>query len=532
MRKVAVYLNLLILFVLIAGGPTAAAAKSSVAFKQALAEAVASDRDVLAFYQGNGFEPIWTGRDRDDRKRRQALIEVLANVADHALPVARYQFDDLSVNLRSIRNDRDLGMAEAAFTQLFLKYARDVQSGLLKPSRVDVLIARKVPLRDRQQILEAFALSTPAAFMRQLPPQSVEYNRLMKHKIIMERVVERGGWGPRVPSGKYQPGDQGSGVIALRNRLIAMGYMERSAKAAFGRELSAGVIAFQQAHGLAADGVAGQGTIEAINVSARARLGSILAAMERERWTNMPRGARHVIVNIPDFSAAIIDNGQVTFKTRAVVGANEDDRRTPEFSDQIEYMVLNPSWFVPRSITVTEYLPLLQEDRTAVSNLNLIDDTGTIISRFGINFNAYTEEDFPFDLKEPPSQGNALGLVKFMFPNRYNIYLHDTPAKRLFGFQRRAFSHGCIRLAEPFEFAYALLARQSSDPRGVFHSLLATRQEATLYINERVPVHLIYRTAFTDARGQIHFRGDIYRRDFKIVSALVRAGVAIPAPGS
>ena len=172
--------------------------------------------------------------------------------------------------------------------------------------------------------------------------------------------------------------------------------------------------------------------------------------MERERWMNMPLGDRHIWVNLADFTAQIRDGDKVTFETRAVIGANECDRRSPEFSDEMEMMVVNPTWYVPRSITVKEYLPMLQRNPYAAGHLRIIDRAGRVVDRATRSISRqYTEHNFPFAMSQPPSDGNALGKVKFLFPNHWNIYLHDTPAKSLFDREVRAFSHGCIRLNDP-----------------------------------------------------------------------------------
>lgn len=266
-----------------------------------------------------------------------------------------------------------------------------------------------------------------------------------------------------------------------------------------------------------------------INKGVQARLQSVIVAMERERWLNKERGERHVLVNIPDFTAKIIDNGEITFQTRSVVGAAKDDRPTPEFSDVMEFMVINPSWYVPRSIVTKEYLPKLKRNRNAVRHIEITDRRGRKVSRGAVNFRAYNARNFPFAMRQPPSKKNALGLVKFMFPNKYNIYLHDTPSKSLFDKDARAFSHGCVRLADPFDFAYTLLARQTADPKGVFHAHLDTGKEYRLDLVEPIPVHLIYRTAFTTAHGHTQYRNDIYGRDGRIWDALSKAGVALRA---
>jgi murein L,D-transpeptidase YcbB/YkuD len=345
----------------------------------------------------------------------------------------------------------------------------------------------------------------------------------------MERQMALGGWGATVPASTLKPGASGQAVIALRDRLVAMGYLRQTARPTYDDKLQAAVKAFQQAHGLEPDGVAGSGTIEEINVSLQKRLQSVIVAMERERWLNRDRGDRHILVNLTDFTAKIIDNGKVTFETRSVIGARDTDRQSPEFSDVMEHMVVNPSWNVPRSIVTKEYLPALQANPYAVSHILITDSRGRVVNRDTADFTRYSARSFPYAMRQPPSSRNALGLVKFMFPNKYNIYLHDTPAKNLFARETRAYSHGCIRLADPFDFAYALLSMQSDDPKGEFQAVLDTGKERQIDLVDPVPVHLIYRTAFTTPKGHIQFRRDIYGRDARIWDALSDAGVALRA---
>ncbi|WP_420567328.1 L,D-transpeptidase family protein [Thalassovita sp.] len=519
--------TLVAVFILAFGGVQAQA--QDMAFKQAVAEAAALDRDIAEFYRDSGYAPVWTGKQGTDRKRRNALIKALNSAPLHGLPADRYNAAELTQMLKSVRSPRDLGKVEVAMSKAFISYARDVQSGILTPSEVDSDIKRKAPLRDRKSYLTAFVDSNPAKFMRALPPQTGEYARLLKARLQMEQVVSKGGWGPKVPGKKLEPGDSGNAVVALRNRLIAMGYLKRSSTRSYDATITKAVQKFQAAHGLADDGVAGATTLQEINVTAESRLKSVLVAMERERWFNRERGKRHVLVNLTDYTAKIMDNGKVTFRTRSVVGANKHDRRSPEFSDLMEHMIINPTWNVPRSIAVKEYLPMMQKNANAAGHLKLLDGSGRSVSRANIDFSQYDEKNFPFDMKQPPSRSNALGLVKFMFPNRYNIYLHDTPAKSLFARETRAYSHGCIRLQQPFEFAYALLKPQSSNPKGEFHGHLKTGRETQVNLETKVPVHIIYRTALTTAKGQLEFRRDVYGRDGRIWKALASAGVALGA---
>lgn len=502
------------------------------AFKQAIAEAASGDADIAAFYRENGYRPIWTGNGNTDRQRRQELLRALSEAAAHGLPAERYSVEGLESRIRAARSERDLGRLEVEFSGLFLRYARDVQTGVLTPSSVDPEIKREVPLRSRSGLLRAFSQSSPRAFIRALPPKSQEYARLMKEKLRFEKLLGNGGWGETVRAGRtLRPGDSGNDVVALRNRLIRMGYLPRTATASYDGAIQKAVQRFQLDHGLSLDGVAGPGTIEEVNQPPEYRLSQIIVAMERERWINHPDGLgrRHVWVNLPDFHARIVDNGKVTFETRAVVGERRKDKHTPEFSDMMEYMELNPDWTVPRSILGRDYLPRLQKDPYAARYLQLIDARGRVVSRDEIDFSQYTERTFPFTVRQPPGDLNALGLVKFMFPNPHAIYLHDTPAKNLFQREVRAYSSGCIRLNEPFEFAYTLLARQMSNPKSYFDSQLATGRQMRIDLKEPIPVHLVYRTAFTTPKGEIQFRRDFYGRDAKIFTALRNAGVALRA---
>ncbi|WP_116131917.1 murein L,D-transpeptidase [Tropicimonas sp. IMCC34043] len=498
-----------------------------IAFKQAVAEAAQGDQAIATFYAGRDYKPLFTGR--GDGKRRAALLTALDNAGAQGLPASRYDAAALQTALKSATSERALGQAEVLAAKMFLQYAHDVQSGMLNPRSVDSGIVRTLPRRDPLQQLQAFSKSSPAGFLRALPPATPQYASLMAEKQRLEKVLGRGGWGPQVSAKSLTVGQSGAQVVALRNRLIAMEYLRRSASSTYDGALQKAVQQFQSDHGLSTDGVAGPDTLKAVNIQPEDRLGQILVGMERERWLNMPLGRRHILVNIPDYTARVIDNGKETFVTRAVVGSNSADRRTPEFSDLMEFMIINPSWNVPRSITIKEYLPQLQKNPNAASQLQLVDSNGRRVSRASVNFSQYTAATFPYRLQEPPSDGNALGQVKFMFPNPYNIYLHDTPSKSLFARDRRDFSHGCVRLSDPFGFAYVLLAPQTSDPKALFQSKLDGGKESRINITPPVPVHLIYRTAWAVPKQRMNYRDDVYGRDARLWTAMQKAGVSLRA---
>jgi murein L,D-transpeptidase YcbB/YkuD len=518
-------------FALALGGMTGLAAPAQAqvgAFKQAVAEAASASEPVAQFYRDTKFEPIWTGSDESSRLRRAALFRALEEAGTHGLPDRSAEIADLMNILRNVQTTRDLGRAEVAMSRALVNYAADLQTGLLEPRRIDEGIVRKKHQPDFASYLTGIRDQAPVAFLRSLAPQNPQYQALLREKMRLEALQAAGGWGPTVSAKKLERGDKGGAVIALRNRLIEMGYLERSASLRYDTALEGAVQKFQAAHGLEADGVAGAGTIAEVNKPVSARLKSVLVAMERERWLTPDRGERHVLVNQTDFTAKIIDNGEVTFQTRSVIGKDHSDRRSPEFSDVMEHMVINPSWYVPRSIITKEYLPKLKANPNAVGHIEITDSRGRKVNRSTADFSQYTARNFPYAMRQPPSRKNALGLVKFMFPNKYNIYLHDTPQKSLFQREVRAFSHGCIRLAQPFEFAYALLAKQTENPKQFFDRILSSGKETKVDLEQQVPVHLIYRTAFVTPEGRAEYRRDVYGRDAKVWAALERAGVVLP----
>jgi L,D-transpeptidase YcbB len=497
------------------------------AYSQSISQVAAEAPALAEFYRATDYAPLWTGE--DSHARRSALFAALESAEAHGLPAPRYDVAGLKAALRDLQTERERGRLEARMSEAFLAYARDLRNGVLVPSEVDAGIVRETASVDDLALIRGIATAEPVAFLRALAPSDPRYTSLMKARLDLLRVIGDGGWGPVIEGPTLAPGDSGPEVVALRDRLIAMGYLRPTAVQGYGPEIVRAIQAFQIDHGITADGTAGEGTIAEINVSPEERLRSVTVALERMRWLHGTElGRRHIWVNLPDFTAKIIDDGRVTFETVTVVGMNQADRRSPEFSDKMEFMVINPTWNVPRSITVKEYLPMLQKNPNAAGHLRIVDRNGRLVDRAAVDFTQFTARNFPFSMSQPPSDGNALGQVKFMFPNQYNIYLHDTPQKALFGKEVRAFSHGCIRLGRPFEFAYALLARQTDNPEEVFQTSLNNRAEHPLPLEEHVPVHLVYFTAFPDQKGKVEYRRDVYGRDARIFDALQAAGVELP----
>jgi len=465
--------------------------------------------------------------------RAEALLAALRDATTHALPPARYDAAGLAQAVAEAATAADRAAVDARLTEAYLRYARDVSSGLLEPRRVAPEIKVRPPRPDRAALLRAAAAAPDmAAHLAALAPADPEYRALKQAYARESALARETGAIARVPRGAtMRLGDGGPRVAALRARLAELGHAapvtDRPDR--FDAGLDVALRAFQGANGLNSDGLAGPATVGALNAGPAQRAAQIAVALERLRWNNRPKPPRRVEVNLADARVRLIDDGVVLFDERVVVGRR--DRQTPEFSDEMEHMVLNPTWHVPRSIATKDLLPKLQADPTFLRNSNMRltrPDGGPVPpDPSQHDFNAYTLNDFPYRIKQAPSLDNALGRVKFMFPNADNIYLHDTPDKRLLARDRRAFSSGCVRVRDPLRLAELLLAPQTDDPAGTVSAILATGRERYVLLDAHVPVRLFYRTAWIDDAGALQLREDIYGRDARTVEALRAAGVAL-----
>ncbi|MGH7539366.1 MAG: L,D-transpeptidase family protein, partial [Gemmatimonadota bacterium] len=290
------------------------------------------------------------------------------------------------------------------------------------------------------------------------------------------------------------------------------------------------VLRFQGRHGLDADGVVGGSTIAALNVPAEDRASQIEVNLERWRWLPADLGSRHIEVNIAGFGVEVVDRGRPVLRLRAIVGRHYT--QTPSFSATLRYLVFAPFWHVPWSIAVREEFPRFQRDPglLAAERFMLIDrETNEPVDPTTVEWAASTPAQLAarYRLRQSPGSRNALGRVKFMFPNPFDVYLHDTPGRELFARTTRAFSHGCIRVERPLDLAAFLLESQGWTRERILGAAEGT-EETTVVLDRPLPVHVLYWTAWIDpAEGTLHFREDVYGRDERVLQAL-----AAPAPGS
>ncbi len=335
--------------------PVPASAQAFSALRQVHRRGRGGRRGVGCFLSGPRFR---AGLDRvEAADRRNALLRALEQAGAHGLAGRPLRDRALRAAFRDATNPWLRGQADVMASRIFLQYAQDVHGGFLDPSTIIPDIFQDQPHRDPYALMTEFLDSNPHQFMDTLPPQTPGYTRLMRTKFQLEELAANGGYGPTVQAGSLRPGDAGPAVVQLRNRLMRMGYLDRSATAEVRRH-AAGVlsVAFQTNHGITADGIAGEATIRAVNRSIEDHWNEIVLSMERHRWLNDGQvHDRLIYVNLTDFHTRVIDDGEVTFVTRSVIGAR--DRQTPEFSDEMEHMVINPSWYVPRSIAQRSYIP-------------------------------------------------------------------------------------------------------------------------------------------------------------------------------
>jgi L,D-transpeptidase YcbB len=453
---------------------------------------------VEAFYAARKFAPLWIDHGKAS-DRAKAVADFLAHVDADGLDPADYP-------LPQIKPDADaaaLAEAELKYTQTVLTYARHAQIGRVHYSRISSDISFNLVPPEAADVLGGLVDAKDiASALERFEPQHAGYKAL-KAKLAGIRAAKNEPAAARIPLGPTlrltKAGMKDPRVPLLRERLGVDG---DSADTAYDKKVAEAVKKFQENHHLAATGQLNTATVEAINGPKHDHDVDIIKAnMERWRWMPRDLGRAYVMVNIPDFTLKVMKNGAMVWKTKIVTGA-PGAKATPLLSETMKYITVNPTWNVPPSIINNEYLPALQQDPTVLERMGLKMDRN---------------RDGTVHIYQPPGAANALGRIRFNFPNKFLVYQHDTPDKYLFSRAVRDYSHGCMRVQDPDKYAEVLLS--ITNP-GDGYSVERIRHmygtgEIDIHMKTPIWVHLTYQTAFVDDDGKLQLRNDIYGRDAK-----------------
>ncbi len=496
----------------------------------------AERKAVLAFYSSNEFKPIWT-KEGHITARAETMLKLLANAADEGLVAKKYlptgfaSFENVD---NEIANDNvKLARFDIAMSVAAVKYARHVSGGQFDPNRLSLYNDIKPQTVAAVAVMKVLGYSPfPQAYISTLEPTHPQF-AIFKKALTMDSIpAEAISDGPDL-----KPGMVDDRVPFIRAKLQYFGVTLAAIDDGldpniFDKTLSNSLRGFQKANKIKATGILDSSTTKFMNQDrSGADRQRIMFNMERLRWLPKNLGARYVFVNQPAYEVKVIDQGKVAWQSKVIVG--KPMNQTYSFYDQIETVVFNPSWGVPASIIINEYGPKSRRDPSYLdrNGFKLVDTKGEVISSRDVDWNALGQ--YPkFGVQQPPGAGNALGELKFLFPNGHDIYMHDTPTKNLFADSYRAYSHGCVRVQNPREFAAVLLGMTQEEVAGNLGQVVqvgkkgkkkevvqAFAQSQSVNLTEKVPVYLTYFTAWADASGKIQFYDDIYGRDAAMAKA-------------
>lgn len=485
-------------------------------------------RHMKQLYTTYGNVPLWLETDGFSQSRSKALLRAVLDVRTDALRLDAYPLDELVATVGAVQATKQasatqLASADVLLTATYVELAEDLLTGQVDPKSIeqdwhiatghepiDSAVARS--LRDPQ-------LDSAIARMR---PRDADYDALRRSLVRFQSIVAAGGW-VAVPAGKSlkpRETDKPARLAALRERLRVEGFGTPGAAPGatptgtasanrYDTELAGLVADFQARHGIAVDSMLGAETVQSLNVPAPYRLAQIAANLERYRWLPRSFGGRYVLVNVPAFRLEAHDSSG-TLEMKVIVGEEFEGKTTPVFADSMETVVFRPYWNITPDIQAKETAPKIAADSKYMEANDL----------------EYFKDGGETRIRQKPGPKNSLGLVKFLFPNAFNIYLHDTPDGALFAKDVRAFSHGCIRLEKPEALAQWALGW---DAARVDSAMQQGADNQSTKLAKKIPVYIVYATAF-ERDGQLYFGNDLYSRDAALVKAV--SGSLTPTTGA
>ena len=477
-------------------------------------------------YGRREFRPMWAGNANVDD-----LLNRLQTVHAEGLDPDDYHFDEIQRYRTMVErsNDPDLvASLDILLTEGLIRFVYHMQFGKVDPNELDPNwnLSRELLERDPVAVIEAGVTSESleAAIEKAFPRLDL-YDALKAALATYRQLEASGGW-PGVPEGPVlKPGMENDRIAILRRRLARTGDLtdlRTDDPRRYDESVDKAVKHFQDRHGLDADGVAGKQTLDAMNVPVSDRVDQIRVNLERARWVMREIDVTRdfIVTNIAGFEVLLVHDQKEVWKARAQVG--KPYRKTPVFKEKLTYVVFNPTWTVPPGILKKDVLPAIQRDQGYLKkkNMAVLDQKGNPVDPASIDWASYKNRGFPYIIRQQPGPNNALGRVKFIFPNDHFVFLHDTPSRQLFDRADRTFSSGCIRVDKPLELAELVLRDPEKWNQETIQAVLDSKKTKTVFLPEPLTVMLLYWTAFVDADGVIHLLRDVYDRDRGILNAL------------
>jgi murein L,D-transpeptidase YcbB/YkuD len=494
--------------------------------------------ETFSFYRQRHFAAAWLSpQGLGDQGRR--LLEVLQAAQQEGLRAEEYHLKTITVFVEQLlifhgqetsAEPLQLARLDILLTDAFLRYAGDVTGGRVAAARIYPKEWRNSPRS--ANLVETLQLGLEygqaVEVLQDMLPDDPAYLHLRDTLATYRRLATEGGW-PQLPEGPLLGlGQSDWRVPWLQKHLIQTGDLTAfnpSTEWRFDEATADALARFQERHGLTADGVLGPETLAALNLSVEERIRQIEINLERWRWLPRDLGQRYLAVNIADFSLEVVEEGNAVLAMPVVVGT--DYRRTPVFSAKLRYLDFAPYWNVPYTILKEDKLPLIKTNLNylASHHYEIVVRRNRVVESIepgSVDWEGVTAETFPGMLRQRPGPWNPLGRVKFMFPNKFYVYLHDTPERHLFDRKRRSYSSGCIRVKRPSDLALYLLQNQEGWDTQRIEEAMAADETLRVLLDDPLPVHIFYRTAWVDREGNLQLRNDIYGRDAILYTALRR----------
>lgn len=476
------------------------------------------------FYENRNYQVAWSEDNADQ------LLEAIGSIDLDGLDPVDYHFALLNqieneIGSEKIKDYRIYAARDMLLTDALLRLAYHIRFGKVDADALDPNWNMTKPIGELAPALfveRILAKNSVSDSLNSWKPKNRLYTESKKTLQQYRNIAAAGGW-PEIPDGQVLKPDMEDGRLKLlAKRLFLTGDLAHLTveTSSYSKELIDAVKAFQKRHGLDEDGVIGKDTLSAMNVAVEDRIDQIRVNLERGRWVLRDLPDRFILVNIAGFKLNYVENGKVKWRTKVQVG--KPFRKTPVFKSDMKYIEINCTWTVPPTILKNDVIPAIKRDPNYLSskNMDVLDKNGNKLNASAIDWSKYSATHFPFIIRQGPGPTNALGLIKFIYPNEHFVFLHDTPSKSLFQRADRSFSSGCVRVQDPFILAEMLLKDKPGWDMDKINRVLATKKRTVIYLNKQIPVITLYWTAFNEFDGTAQFRKDIYNRDGKVLEGL------------